>query len=138
MHATERARAMLEALPKSGQAAPHEYSQILEAFAEAGSPEACLDLTGIAADDALSRNMLKTDMGGGLLGTGVLFVLAGLRGGTWTTATLILVSCYLLVRSVSVVVDGPTPLALLAIAAEAVAVAALLAARRLEPAAEGS
>ena len=44
MHATERARAMLEALPKSGQAAPHEYSQILEAFAEAGSPEACLDL----------------------------------------------------------------------------------------------
>ena len=95
-------------------------------------PEPCLQVTGIAAEDALSRNMLKTDMGGGLLGTGLLFVLAGLRGGTWTTAALILVCCYLLVRSVSVVVDGPTPLALLGVAAEAAAVAVLMAARRLE------
>ncbi len=101
-------------------------------------PAPWLEITGIAADDALSRNMLKTDMGGGLLGTGLLFVLSGLRGGAWTTATLVLVCCYLLVRSVSVVVDGPTPLALAGIAAEATAAALLLAARQREGAATGS
>lgn len=95
-------------------------------------PEPCMALTGIAADDALSRNMLKTDMGGGLLGTGVLLVLSGLRGGTWTAATLVLVSFYLLVRAVSVVVDGPSALALLGIAAEATCAAVLLAVRRME------
>ena len=99
-------------------------------------PEPWLELTGIAADDALSRNMLKTDMGGGLLGTGVLLVASGLRGRTWTTAALVLVCGYLLVRSVSVVVDGPSALALVGIAAEAATAAILMAVRRLERARE--
>ena len=82
--------------------------------------------------DAMGRNMLKSDMGGGLIGTSVLFIMAGIRGGIWTRATLVLVSSYLLVRSVSAVVDGPTPLALVGITVEAAAVAALLLAVRLE------
>ena len=95
-------------------------------------PTPLMDLTGIKAVDAMSRNMLKSDMGGGLIGTSVLFIMAGIRGGIWTRATLVLVSSYLLVRSVSAVVDGPTPLALVGITVEAAAVAALLLAVRLE------
>ena len=82
-------------------------------------PTPLMDLTGIEAVDAMSRNMLKSDMGGGLIGTSVLFIMAGIRGGIWTRATLVLVSSYLLVRSVSAVVDGPTPLALVGITVEA-------------------
>lgn len=94
-------------------------------------PGTNMDTYGITADGALGLNMIKADIGGPLIATGLMLVLFAVRGGYWFLPTVILAGSYLGVRTASLIVDGPEPLAVLGVVVEAVVVAALYALHRL-------
>lgn len=70
-------------------------------------PQMNLDMYGIIAQDAVSVNMIKSDIGGSLLAIGIISVLFLLRGQEFYLPLIVLTISLATFRAISIVVDGP-------------------------------
>jgi hypothetical protein len=95
-------------------------------------PDGNLEANGIELAGALGRNMVKSDIGGGLLAAGGFLVPYGSRQGFWFFPATMIAASYLLIRAVSLAVDGYAEMAAIGVALETVVLVLLLVARRLE------
>ncbi|MEM7158584.1 MAG: hypothetical protein AAF799_37435 [Myxococcota bacterium] len=82
-------------------------------------PASNLDANSISVGSALGMNMLKSDIGGPLIATGTFALLAGIRGARWALPVAISAGAYLVVRIVSLAVDGYSTLAAVGVGMEA-------------------
>lgn len=103
------------------------FSGCMWAFA----PTANLEANSITVGSALGMNMIKSDIGAPLIGAGLFTFLYAWRQGHWYYPSLILTSLYAVVRAVSVLVDGPSQMALVGVGLEVFVALLLVIDRRL-------
>ena len=93
-------------------------------------PEFNMVMNGIQVNSPLGLNMVKSDIGGGLLAAGAFLALYALKGGHWFYPTAIVAGSYAGVRLVSCITDGWDPLAAFGVGLEILVVLAAWALRR--------
>ena len=69
-------------------------------------PDANLVLNDIEVNSALGMNMLKSAMGTGLLATSIFMLLFLFKGEKWFLPSFVIMATFLLIRLVSLFVDG--------------------------------
>ena len=105
---------------------------LVNGFQWAFAPQNLLDTYGIAADSQLGMNMLKSDIGGGLISAAIFLLMFALRKGFWFYPAIIATGAYLVIRIASLIVDGSHPTVLFGIGLEAFVAIVLLILRRME------
>ena len=70
-------------------------------------PQMNLEMYGIIAQEAVSVNMIKSDIGGSLFAIGIISVLFLLRGHEFYLPLIILTISLATFRAISIIVDGP-------------------------------
>ena len=95
-------------------------------------PAGNLETYNIMADTAVGINMIKSDIGGGLLMAAISLLMYAWQRGFWFYPAIIATGSYLLVRTVSLIVDGSHPRILLGIGLEAVVAFVLVVLWRME------
>lgn len=95
------------------------------------APAANLEANSISVSSALGMNMIKSDIGAPLIGTGVFTLLYAWKQGFWYYPSVIMASLYAVVRAVSVFVDGPAQMAVVGVGLEVFVVLLLVIDRRL-------
>lgn len=93
---------------------------LLQGFMWSFMPEANLAMNEIVANSTLGINMIKSDIGGALIGGGVLLILYAINRKELFLPLVIFVSGYLVVRIVSFFTDGSHPTIVVGIIMEAV------------------
>ena len=93
-------------------------------------PEFNMVMNGIQVNSPLGLNMVKSDIGGGLLAAGAFLALYALKGGHWFYPTAIVAGSYAGVRLVSCITDGWDPLAAFGVVLEVLVVLAAWGLRR--------
>lgn len=93
---------------------------LFQGFMWAFLPEANLAANEISTDSILGINMIKSDIGGGLLAAGAFLVLFALKGRQWFYPTVIIAGGYFLVRTVSFLTDGYHPTIVIGVVLEGV------------------
>lgn len=79
---------------------------IFQGFMWSFLPESNLEMNGIQISSILGINMVKSDIGGGLLAAGTFLGLFSLKGKHWFYPSVIIASAYFLVRAISLITDG--------------------------------
>jgi len=69
-------------------------------------PDSNLVLNDIEVNSALGMNMVKSAMGTGLIATSIFMLLFLLKGEKWFLPSVIIMATFLLIRLVSLFVDG--------------------------------
>lgn len=70
-------------------------------------PQMNLEMYGIIAEEAVSVNMIKSDIGGSLFAIGIISVLFLLKGQEFYIPLIILTISLATFRAISIIVDGP-------------------------------
>jgi len=94
-------------------------------------PDANLTQYSIEIGSALGMNMVKTDIGAPLLTGGLFLLLFIFKGNQWFLPMFILGSAYLVVRVISLFVDGSAPVIIFGIALETLVLLALFGLKKL-------
>ena len=95
-------------------------------------PESNLATNSIEVSNALGINMIKSDIGGGLVAAGLFILLFLFKGRMWFLPSVIIAGSYLIIRTVSLVVDGSHPTILIGIALESLVLIALIGLNKLQ------
>ena len=95
-------------------------------------PAGNLDTYSITTNTATGINMLKSDIGGGLFAAAIFLFMYAWRRGFWFYPAIIATGSYLLVRTVSLIVDGSHPTVFAGIALEALVAIVLVVLWRME------
>lgn len=93
-------------------------------------PAANLTDNDITATSPLALNMIKTDIGGGLIAASTLIGLFALKGNQWFVPAAIITGAYLILRTISWTVDGSHPMIISGVVLEALVLAALFYVKR--------
>lgn len=104
---------------------------VFQGFMWAFFPDSNLEINQIIADSTLGMNMIKSDIGGALLATGVIILLFTIKGRQWFYPTIILSGGYFLVRTISFFVDGYHLTIIIGIAMEGIVILAAYFLNRL-------
>lgn len=94
-------------------------------------PETNLATNSIEVSNALGLNMIKSDIGGGLVAGGLFLLLFVFQGNKWFWPMMILGSAFLIIRTVSFISDGYHETIVLGIVLEALVVLSLIGLRNL-------
>lgn len=105
---------------------------LLAAFMWSFAPDANMLQNGISAEGILGRNMIKSDIGAGLFVASIFSFLYLFKGKQWFLPSVITVSAYLTIRTVSLIVDGYAQMAMFGVGLEATVLAALLVLNKLQ------
>ena len=95
-------------------------------------PEANLVLNDIEVNSALGMNMLKSAMGTGLLATSIFMLLFLLKGEKWFLPSFIIMATFLLIRLVSLFVDGSHLMIIVGILIEILSLVAMWGLNKLQ------
>jgi len=102
------------------------------AFMWSFAPDTNMLQNGISVDGILGRNMIKTDIGAGLFAASIFSFLYLFKGKQWFLPLVIIVSAYLVIRTVSILMDGYTEMAIFGIGLEAMVLIAVLGLNKLQ------
>ena len=105
---------------------------LVNGFQWAFIPQNLLDTYGIVAESPLGINMLKSDIGAGLISAAIFLMMFALKNGFWFYPAAILTASFLIIRIISLFVDGSDPTIVMGIALEAIVLIALFIVRYLD------
>jgi len=89
-------------------------------------PAGNLEMNGIETQTIIGRNMIKSDIGGGIITAGIFLSLFLWRGNQWFWPVLIICTAFFSLRLISFFVDGSHPMVIFGLAFEAAVIAALI------------
>lgn len=104
---------------------------VLQGTMWAFAPASNLEMNQIVTETALGMNMIKSDIGGPLMVAGIFLLLFAIKGREWYVPSIMIAGGYLLVRSVSFIVDGYHPTIVVGVVLESVVVVAAYFLNRL-------
>ena len=104
---------------------------LLQGFIWSFFPEANLAMNEIITESILGINMIKSDIGGALIATGLIGVLYAIGKKEFYLPMVIIVSSYLIVRTTSFFVDGSHPTIIIGIVMEAIVLLLVILLNRL-------
>ena len=88
-------------------------------------------MNGIETQTIIGRNMIKSDIGGGIIAAGIFLSLFLWRGNQWFWPVLIISTAFFSLRLISFFVDGSHPLVIFGLVFEAAVIATLIGLKRL-------
>lgn len=100
-------------------------------------PESNMLTNGISASSPLGINMIKSDIGAGLLSAAIFTLLFLIKGQQWFLPTIIMILSYLLIRISSFVIDGSHPTIIIGITLEMAMLLAVIALNKLQTSPKG-
>ncbi len=95
-------------------------------------PEMSLESNNIATNSNLGLNMIKSDMGGGLFSVSIFLLLYVIKGQKWFLPATIMVGFFLVIRTISYIMDGYHQMIVIVIVVEALILVALLVLNKLQ------
>ena len=105
---------------------------LFSGFQWAFMPDTNMTTNGITASSPLGRNMIKSDIGAGLIGAAIFLFLYALKKGFWFYPSVIMTGSYLVIRVVSLISDGSHRTVVVGIIMEAFVIGVLMVMRRME------
>jgi len=95
-------------------------------------PDSNLVLNDIEVNSALGMNMVKSAMGTGLIATSIFMLLFLLKGEKWFLPSVIIMATFLLIRLVSLFVDGSHKMIIIGILIEIFSLLAMWGLNKLQ------
>lgn len=95
-------------------------------------PETSLESNNIVTNSNLGLNMVKSDMGGGLFSVAIFLLLSVIKGQKWFLPSTIMVGFYLVIRTISFIMDGYHQVIVSVIVIEVLILTALFALNKLQ------
>jgi len=95
------------------------------------APDANMTQYGISTDGILGVNMIKTDIGAGLLTASLFSLLYLFKGKQWFLPLVIIVSAYLIIRAISLLMDGYNEMAVFGVILEGAVLIAIFRLNKL-------
>jgi hypothetical protein len=95
-------------------------------------PEMRLESNNIVTNSNLGLNMIKSDMGGGLFSVAIFLLLYVIKGKKWFLPATIMVGFFLVIRTISFIMDGYHQMIVIVIVVEVLILVALFVLNKLQ------